>query len=283
MKVSNAMKKGMLAVLVMVMAVSMCGFKAQAKTSNITLYQGETVKYSYIGLGTLKSVKSSKKSIVDAKKKSGSAVLTAVKTGKAKVTSQGTRASWIHNVTVKKADFQVAASPISNDKLLVSLNNNTSGYFDTISVDVVFCDAMGTELVRRTAYMYRVLPKTTTMETVSVPSAYSYPTIDYSKTMVAVKDWSRSISMKYKKYTKVKFTDTVSGGNLIMSAKAPYSGKGSVYIAYEVQFFDANGALVDVSTYLSMLYKQQKSKTTSIYMPRNAASYKVTKRVYEKK
>jgi hypothetical protein len=114
--------------------------------------------------------------------------------------------------------------------------------------------------------------------------------IDYSKTTYSI-ETSRSYNYKYTNYEKkVKVTEdvTTSGSsrylNLTAKFKKKYKGSGSVYIAYEIEFFDENGQSLRLSNgYTAILSKSTQSKTIEVPYPYNAVSYKVTKRVVEKK
>ncbi|MCM1500605.1 MAG: hypothetical protein NC124_19255 [Clostridium sp.] len=101
--------KAIFAMLVMVMLFSFTGITAEAATTKkLTLYVGEQFTYTYSGIGEIKSVKSSKKSVVAAKqtssKKSVVAAkqtfgkyneITAKKKGSAIVTVKGTKGTFL--------------------------------------------------------------------------------------------------------------------------------------------------------------------------------------------
>ena len=273
------------AVFVMVMAFFITGSTSQAatKSDKLTLYVGEQLGYSYIGMGTLKSAKSSNKKVVTASKKNGSCIMKAEKTGKATVTAKGSKGTWKHNITVKKADFQVDIVPIAGTRYgQVSVKNNTSGFFTSFDVLVTFNDANGNKIYESSAYVRYVGKKQTGYDEVYLGS--DIEAIDWSKTTYTL-SFSRSVDQKYKNYAKkVSFKESSGTNNnnnpcIDIKAKTSYKGKGSIYIAYDVFYYNAAGNLVSISNYISTLSKYSKSSTISIPMAYNAASYKIKKRV----
>lgn len=279
MKNNKKSIKCLIAMIVMVMAFTVTGVTAEAKTKTdkMTLLVGEKTGYTYIGMGKIKSVKSSKKSVVTAKKYRGGSLMTAKKAGKANVTVNGSRGKWIHKITVKKASFKVNYTRTADGDFIVSFKNNSSVYLDRCQVTLTFKDSKGNKVTTATAYMNVLGPKQTGYDTIMDP--YYYDNIDYSKTTYTI-DYNRSIDASYKNYSKkVKFTESKSGNYINIKAKTSYKGKGDIYIAYEVKYYDSKKQLIDVANYTTTLYKSRKNSTTQIYMPSSAASYKITKRV----
>lgn len=279
MKNNKKSIKCLIAMIVMVMAFTVTGVTAEAKTKTdkMTLLVGEKTGYTYIGMGSIKSVKSSKKSVVAAKKYKGGSLMTAKKAGKANVTVKGSRGKWIHKITVKKASFKVNYTRTADGDFIVSFKNNTSVYLDSAQVTLTFKDSAGNKVVDRTAYIEVLGPKQTGYDRITDP--WYYDNIDYSKTTYTI-NYNRTIDASYKNYSKkVKFTESKSGNYINVKAKTSYKGKGTIYIGYEAKFYDSNKKLIDVANYSTTLYNSSKSSTTQIYMPSDAASYKITKRV----
>ena len=106
-----------------------------AKTKSVVLYKGEVVEVSDNFYSTVKSVSSSKKAVVAAKKDSKrnyKAILTAKKAGKSTVTLKTKKGTFKYAVTVKNYDFTVSFKNIGNDYLLMSVKNNTKTTFDDL-------------------------------------------------------------------------------------------------------------------------------------------------------
>lgn len=257
--------------------------EARTKTDKLTLYTGEKISYSYIGLGNVKKVTSSKKSVVAAKKYKGGSYMTAKKAGKANVTVKGSRGKWIHKITVRKPNFKTSVSPTPEGDFLVSVKNNNPSWFDWVEVVFTFRDAAGNPVTERTATMWRVGPKMTAVGTIYAP-VYN-ENVDYSKTTWEL-SWDRDVDAKYTNYAKkVKFSENRVGNSLYVTAKTKkkYKGKGWIYIGYDVKFYDANGQVIKVENYYCSLYSGEQSDKTEIYCPSDAVSYSITKRVVEKK
>lgn len=273
MKNQKISLKCLVALFVMVMTICITGFTSEAKTktSKLTLIVGEKLQYSYIGMGTLKSVKSNKKKIVSAKKSSGKAVMQAKKAGKATVTVKGTRGTWKYNITVKKPSFDVRISPF-DDYALVSVKNNTSEYFDSIEVLLTFKDANGNPLGQKTVYTNYVGSKKTAVDKVYL----TYDNVDLSKTSYSV-SFRRNVDYKYKNYDKkVNWSPRQEGNKVYVTVSTSYKGKGGVYAGFNVVFYDANGNIISYSyDNYEYLYKNKKIDTTEFYIPDGATSYGV--------
>lgn len=286
--------KSIVAMLVMVLALGCVSISAEAATKNdkLTLYVGESISYSYYGIGTVKSVKSNKSKIVKASKYKGGSKMVAKKKGKAKVTIKGTRGTWTTTVTVKaKPKFTATLTPIVNEystDVIVKLKNNSDAYFEDVTVTIKYYDAAGIELgsTRRTLY-YLGAKKTATDDWAVNVYPHDEASIDWSKTTYAV-EYNRSINYKYSDYSKkVKFTDkivNVDGKNYVrVNVKVNYKGSNGIYPACSVCFYDAAGNIVDIDQsffYLSGS-KKYRSKYYDHRMPEEAVSYKVTnKRAY---
>lgn len=271
-KMKNSVK-GLVALFVMVMALSLAGITAEAatKTKKLTLFVGEKIEYSYIGIGTLKSVKSNKSKIVSAKKSKGHSIMQAKKVGKATVTVKGTRGTFKYNITVKKPSFNVDIQPFG-DYVLVGVKNNTTEYFNDIDVSLTFYDANGNPVGQRTAYTHYVGSKKTAVDKVLV----YYDNVDLSKTTYSVA-WNRSIDYKYKDYgKKVNWSSSQDGGKVHVTVSTSYKGDGSVYAGFNVVFYDAVGNIVGYTAdYYEYLYKNKKVDTTDIYMPDGAVRYEI--------
>lgn len=281
--------KQIIFVFAMVMAIVSFGSNAQAKTTKLTMVVGEEFSYYYIGIGTLNSVKSTNPKVVYAKKKNSNCYMKAKKAGTATVTSKGARGTFVHNITVKKADFKFKATRYKDNYAKISVKNNTSVYFDSLIVTVILRDKSGKKLKEVPTYLHNICPKQTAID--SVYLGMDYAKVDMSKTTYKIQ-MRRDPDYSYKNYAKkVSFSEKKRGEGystyIDVTSKTSYSGKGSVKIAYDVSFYDAQGKLIYISTYSATLFNSQKKKTTSIAMYNSAASYKINKRVilseYKKK
>ncbi len=287
--------KSIVAMLVMVLALGCVSITAEAatKTEKLTLYVGEQVAYNYIGLGKVKSVKSNKSKIVKASKYKSGSKMVAKKNGKAKVTVKGTKGTYIYNVTVKAAPkFNVTVTPRADGYINVDLQNKSSVYFDSVTVEFTYRDAAGNAIGSDIETFYYVGGKKKSVSQ-GYPSFTSYnlkDTVDWSKTSYNIK-WDRSIGYKYSDYTKkISFNQkevTESGRKYLqITFKTSYKGKDGIWPACEVIYYDAAGNVVDVQKYFTYLSGSKKYRTSTEKHPMDseAVSYKiVNKRAYMKK
>lgn len=273
--------KCLIALMIMAMAFCVTGVNAQAakKTQKVTFFVGEKIQHSFIGMGKVKSVKSSNSKVVTAKKYKSGIVTESKKKGKATITTKGTRGSYVYKVTVKNPDIKVSL-PTNLGDSVVSVKNDGSGYFDSISVLYHLYDAAGNELGTEREFYNCVGSKKIAYGSIYL-SKYRYANADFSKTTYEI-NWNRSLRAKFKDYTKkVKFTATESNGKVNVKTSMSYKGKGYVYAGYSVFFYDAAGNVVEVRDSYHFLYKKQKTKTYSISKPNDAVSWKlVNKRAY---
>lgn len=235
-------------------------------------------------MGSLNSVKSSKKKVVSAKKVNGRCQMKAKKIGKATISAKCARGTWKHKITVKKTNFKVSFKKMGKDDryALVTLKNDTSGSFDSFKVDITFRDSNGNALYNTTSYIRNVLKKQSGSDMAYLGT--NYDKVDLSKTTYKV-SFTRYIDHKYKDYSdKVAITeklgkDKYSNDCINVTAKTSYKGKGNIYVRYDVTFYDATGKEIYFSSYGTMLYDKGQQNTTSIAVYKGYSSYKNNKRV----
>ena len=279
--------KCMIAFLVMVMALSFAGITAQAatKTKKLTLFVGEKVNYYYIGLGTLKSVKTNKKSVVIAKKKGRYNQMTAKKAGSATVTVKGTRGTYVYKITVKKRpEIEVKLDRRQDGYININVKNKSSAYLDNVYVNISYKNAAGQEVDSSKMYFYYLGAK-------KQAAKEDYPShnkdIDMSKTTYEV-TWSRDLNRDYSDYTKkVKYSLSQSDKYLNIKTSISYKKSCTVYAGYTVYFYDSNGNIIyirDGYNYMSGSSSKYRTSTTQVRIPDQTASYSlVNKRAMLKK
>lgn len=270
--------KTVFAMLVMVMAFSFAGITAQAatQTKKMTLYVGEKFTYSYIGMGKIKSVSSSKKSVVTAKKKSGNCEMTAKKKGSATVTVKGTRGTYKYKITVKsKPKFNVTLERRADGYINVKVNNKSNVYCDQVKIELSFKDTTGKEITKETAYIYYLGAKKS-----AVSDVYPFPNkgIDYSKTTYKI-IYDRYPDKSYSDYTKkVKFSTSKKNGKVIVKTSINYKKSNDIYAGWSLYFYDAKKNVIGVRdgyNYMSGTSKKYRTNTTEVSMPSDATSYKL--------
>ncbi|MBE5906432.1 MAG: hypothetical protein E7277_06510 [Lachnospiraceae bacterium] len=161
MKTSNVLKKLAAAFLAIVMVITLIPATPAnaAKAKKLTMYVGETFWAS--NYTTVKSVKSSKKSVVKVKKDSSAnykALLTAKKAGKATVTIRTQRGIIKYKVTVKKLNFKVSAKDLGKGNVLLTVTNKTKQIFDSVDVRYTVKDPNGNIITRKTVHVDSLIP-----------------------------------------------------------------------------------------------------------------------------
>ena len=282
----------LLAVLAVIMMVGTAGMtvSAKTKTDKLTLLVGDKVEYFYIGIGNVKSVKSSKKSVVTAKKVKGGSKITAKKAGKANVTVKGARGKWVHKVTVKKPSFDIKTA-LSADKryINVTFKNKTSVFLNYVELTFTFKNSKGENLYTytgepytSTGWMYSIGKNNTANCQIYIPQ--SYKDIDLSKTTCTY-TWKRySADSSYTNYSnKVTVKSSKKGDYINIKATSKYKGKKEIYIGYDILFYDANKQLIQIDNRSTSLSKYRKNSTIKAYVPNNMASYTIKKRIWLEK
>ena len=219
-----------------------------AKAKSIVLYKGEVVEVSDNFYSTVKSVSTSKKSIVAAKKDSKrdyKAVLTAKKAGKSTVTIKTKRGTLKYAITVKNYKFAVSFKDIGNNKILMTVKNNNKDAFDQVQFTYSLCDASGNEVEKKEKVFSDLLPGKKSYETISV---YGLD-IDPSQCSAKVKANNRYLDAKYTNLgSKVKVTTTENTTSdyteitLKMKNNSKSSARGSVFVL----IYDAQDNILDM-------------------------------------
>ena len=270
--------KTVFAMLVMVMVFSLTGITAQAATTTkkMTLYVGEKFTYSYIGMGKVKSVSSSNKSVVTAKKKSGKNEMTAKKKGSATVTVKGTRGTYKYKITVKsKPKFDVKLERRADGYVNVKIDNKSNVYCDSMDIEISFKNAAGQEVTKEKAHIYYLGAKKS-----AASNVYPFPNngIDYSKTTYKI-TYDRYPDKSYSDYTKnVKFSTSKKNDKVTVKTSINYKKSNYVYAGWTLYFYDAKKNVVEIRdgyNFMSGSEKKYRTNTTDVYMPYGATSYKL--------
>ena len=210
--------------------------QAATKTEKMTLYKGEVLEVSDNYYSTVKSVSTSKKSIVAAKKdptRDYKAILTAKKAGKSTVTVRTKRGTFKYVVTVKNYNFAVSFKDIGNNKILMTVKNNNKHTFDQVQFTYTLCDASGDVVEKKEKTLYDLLLGKKSYETISV---YGLD-FDLSQCTAKPKEAYRHIDAKYTNLaSKVKVTATENTTSdyteitLKMKNNSKLSARGTVFV-----------------------------------------------------
>ena len=288
---NKVMKKLLCACLALAMLITIIPpVTAQAaKTKSVVLqYKGEVVEVSDNFYSTVKSVSSSKKAVVAAKKDSKrnyKAILTAKKAGKSTVTLKTKNGTFKYAVTVKNYDFTVSFKNIGNDYLLMSVKNNTKTTFDDLQLTYTLCNSAGDVIEKKEKNVSDLLPGKKSYEKISV---YGMD-VDPSQCTAKAKASSRSLDAKYTNLnSKIKFTtsEEKSGDDTEISVKMKNNSKKSARGTVFVFVYDANGNILDVKEIYVGSFDAGNIKTESVKVYNFIGEYdhyKIVPALYSKK
>lgn len=247
-KLTRKLLSVFLAVAMIVTILPPVTAQAATKTEKMTLYKGEILEVSDNYLSTVKSVSTTKKSIVAAKKdpkRDYKAVLTAKKTGKSTVTVKTKRGTFKYAITVKNYNFAVSFKDIGNNKILMTVKNNNKDAFDQVQFTYSLCDASGNVVEKKEKVFSDLLPGKKSYETISV---YGLD-IDPSQCSAKVKANNRYPDAKYTNLgSKVKVTTTENTTSdyteitLKMKNNSKSSARGSVFVL----IYDAQDNIIEM-------------------------------------
>lgn len=209
---NKVMKKLLCACLALAMLITVIpSVTAEAATKTMVLYKGE--KFQYTNYYTIKSVSSSKKSVVSIakdKQKDYYANINAKKTGKSTITIKTKYNTEKYNVTVKKMDFKVTYKQLASDKVLMCVKNNMKDTFEKVEFTYTLRNASGETVQKKETVVTDILPGKTSYTTIS-----TYGTeVDASQCSAKFTQSGREPLTKYTSLnSKVKSTVTEESGD----------------------------------------------------------------------
>lgn len=246
------LKRVVTACLALAMAVTLLApvtAQAATKTQNVTLYKGEVLK-SYV-YGTIKSVSSSKKSVVSAKKDSGNVEMTAKKTGKATVSIKTNRGTYKYVVTVKKLDITAKLSDMGDGYMLLTVRNNTKQTFTSVAIDYVIKNDQG-ETVKTDRKVVSDVVAGKTIYAKVIYDSRSY-TVDETKCSAKAVADDRSLTAKYRSVaSKINTTideDTSEADTLKLTFKSKNTQKkDTANVEHYVLIYNAMDQVIELKT-----------------------------------
>ena len=227
-----------------------------------------------------------KVAMFEVKKKSGNALLTAKKPGKATVTIKTTGGSFKYIVTVKKNPFKISYAPMQNG-IMISVKNTSSLFFRSVNVTATLCDRNGNPLNQKSAYVFYLGKGQTGYDSIYISSFDT--SVDITKTKFKISSWSRDLDYKNTNYSSkvnvraIESTNSYGRKELKFSANTNYSGKGTIYVAQDIICYGANGRILSVINNSTSLYNTRNVYTATYgdSLPTDCVSYKVVStRVY---
>lgn len=280
-QITNKTKKCLSLVIAVILVMSLCSMPAKAATKkkSATIYIGEELNI-YPVIGTIKKAISSKSKIASVKKSGSSVIVTAKKAGKTNVTLKGSYGNCVYKVTVKKPQFDLSVSQVGADRVLLTLKNQSTAYYDTVNAICTLYDVSGNPVSEKEVTFYAVGAKKT-----AYVNAYTYDEyVDMSKTTAVINAYRRNTN-KCKDYTsKVDYGYNVVQGTyrnqLRVTTSTNYNGNGYIKAAYDVVFYDVVGNIVSVVNNYASLYSTKRIDTDEISFPESAVRYEVKERAF---
>ncbi|MCM1283729.1 MAG: hypothetical protein NC180_09735 [Muribaculaceae bacterium] len=244
-KLSKRLLSAFLALAMLAAVLPVVDAQADTKKENLTLYVGEAIYFTnYSKVTSVKSSKSDVVKVAKDKKNNTHANLTAKKAGKSKVTIKTKSGTSVYTVTVKKLDFDVTLTKISEGNILMSVKNNTKQIFDYVEVKYTLKGADGEVLAEDTKLLDDSMPGKMSYANITY-SSYSY-TVDIEQCSAKAKEVTRSFTATYKNAeSKVKVTDSVdmekNPGYATVTVKAKNTSSKSVKGKVSIVLYDAQG------------------------------------------
>ncbi|MCR4843243.1 MAG: hypothetical protein K5840_08290 [Eubacterium sp.] len=240
-----------------------------ATTRKITIYTGEV--FQFTDYSTVKSVKSSKKKVVKAKKSDSTHVkITAKKKGKSTVKIKTAEGTYKYKVKVKSSSATYSASLVRDESgyIYAALKSKVSTCFDTVYYRVTLKDSSGNVLLSSTGYQYAGTGKATIYDAVS--GSYSYKDVDLSKSSIKV------VSVDHNPYYTYKKVSSKLSTNMVYSSSDSYSTKYNltvtnptgkpVYGQATVFFYDSSNNIIGYKPVYIYVSANSTSTVSSVYI-----------------
>jgi hypothetical protein len=238
--------------IAMVPAVNVTNVQAATVKKSLTLYKGEAIYFT--DYSTVKSVSSSKKSVVTVKKDSERdyrANITAKKTGKATLTMKTKSKTYKYTITVKKLDVTAKITDMGNGYLLLTVKNNTKNTFTSVDFSYTLKNEQGEVVKSDTRSVSNVVAGKTVYDYISYDN-YSYD-VDPSKCSAKATGVSRDPDATYKNVSsKVTYTvteDDNGSDTLTLSVKSKNTLKKDYARGYHyILVYDADNNVIGLKT-----------------------------------
>jgi hypothetical protein len=247
--------------LAMVPVVNTQAATTKTKTKTKTLTVGDVITVSCNG--KVKSISSSKKSIVTAKKYDGhytadgeyytkKVKIVAKKVGSTTLTIKTSASTYKYTIKVKKLDITAKLSYMgeNNEKLLLTVKNNSKDTFDAVDLTYTLKDETGWVIKKDKKVVFDVAAGKTVYAYIDYDESWADGVIlDLSKSTVEATGQGRNIDSTYTDVSK-KVKTTVEpewdGTTVTFSIKAKNPTSHLTYGYYYIRIFDEDGCTVDL-------------------------------------
>ncbi|SFQ47129.1 hypothetical protein SAMN02910358_02320 [Lachnospiraceae bacterium XBB1006] len=272
MKTCNVTKRIAAAFLAIVMVITLIPATPAnaASKKKLTMFVGES--FYVTNYTKVKSVKTSKKSVVKVKKDRSAnykAILIAKKAGKATVTVRTQRGTMKYAVTVKKLNFKVSAKNLGNGNVLLTVTNKTKQIFDSVKVRYTVKDSNGNVIARESVNVYSLIPGKASYAKAYFTLGSGVTVSSCTGGVISVERYPNRAYKNRSSKVNVKAINEQNNGsevsfqiNAVNNSSARVSGNAFILVE------DAANNIIDVMSY-------------SIYLQEHAVDSSITKRIYK--
>lgn len=221
----------------------------KGKVQNIEMYVGEA--YEYTNYSKVKSIKNTKKSVVEISKRKDNdkyTEFTAKKAGKAKITVNTQSGTVVFNLTVKAPKFEYKFYSIGSGEILAEVTNKNKAIFEDGKFKYTLKGADGTEYASDEVTVQTLMPNSKSYARIYFNYNSFEP--DMSKTEMKLVSLLRSPNRKYVNANKkLIIKDEVKSqeeDKVVVSINTKNNGKVTMNGYLHVIFYDPSGAPIDV-------------------------------------
>ena len=260
---------------------------AASKTAMVTLVKGEKISFYPDPYGSnVKSVTSSKKSVVSAKKnpdESYQIVVTAKEKGTATVTAKTENGTKKFNFKVVGNAIKIKAIAQVDGYLIYEIKNDTSVTYSSFAFDWTAKDSDGDVLKTGTEYISKLAAKSTAYTAVYVGYS-SIPSLKKSTAKANFENSRHYLDYKYTNCTeKVKVTVTESFDDYAINFKVKVKNSVNDYVDFgaDLVLYDCDDNIVDIINFSDCLGKKETTTKEGIsYAGEEYDHYEIFIRAY---
>ena len=228
----------------------------RGKYHNIEMYVGEA--YEYTNYSKVKSIKNTKKSVVETSKKKNRdnyIVFQAKKAGKAKITAKTQSGTAFFNITVKKAKFEYRLYATGSGEVLAEVTNKNKVIFEEGTFRYTLKGSDGAEFASEEIRVPALMPNSKSYVKIYFSSSAFEP--DVSQSEIKMISLTRSPNRKYANADKMfVIKDEVKSqaeDKVVVSVTAKNTGKVPAKGYICVIYYDPSGLPIEfVSKFVSL-------------------------------
>ena len=228
----------------------------RSKMHNIEMYVGEA--YEYTNFSKVKSIKNTKKSVVETTKRENDdkyIVFKAKEAGKARITAKTQSGTAVFNITVKKSKFEYKLYTIGSGEILAEVTNKNKVIFDEGKFRYTLKGTDGKEYASEEITVPALMPNSKSYVKIYFGSSAFEP--DVSQSEIKMISLSRSPNRKYtnanKKFVIKDEVKSQVDEKVVVSVTYKNDGKVPAKGYLYVIFYDPSGLPIEfVNRFVSL-------------------------------